>query len=103
MFKCSGCPKGNTRHGETLFKVTTVQRKVLYINQVRYDKQIMKDGQPAILSTYKVVGQKMGLETVEEKSYCQAHLPSEIKTTVLEKAVERINVVGIKRAFRGEN
>jgi len=113
MFKCEGCPnhrtrkgktvKNNTRHGETQFKVTTVQRKVLYINQVRYDKQIMKEGQPAILSTYKVVGQKMGLETVEEKTYCKAHLPTEVKTKILEKTVERINLVGVKRAFRGEN
>ena len=98
MFKCAGCPdkynrkrkliKNNTVHGETLFRVTTVIRNVSYINQVRFDK---------------IVGETTGTEIVEEEFYCQNHIPKNTTPKVLDKVVERINLVAIKRPHRGEN
>ena len=113
MFKCEGCPtkynkkrkpiKGNTGFGVTLFRVITVVRKVIYINQVRFDK-IVPDGEGCkLITNYKTVGQTSGTEIVEEKFYCQYHIPKNITPKVLDKQVERINTVAIKRPHRGEN
>ena len=113
MFKCAGCPdkynrkrkliKNNTVHGETLFRVTTVIRNVSYINQVRFDKIVPQGDGSKLVTTYKIVGETTGTEIVEEEFYCQNHIPKNTTPKVLDKVVERINLVAIKRPHRGEN
>lgn len=113
MFKCEGCPKkynkkreatkGNTIHGETEFRITTVIRKVIYLNQVRFDKLVSQEGTSKLVSSFKTINETSGTEIVEQKSYCQNCIPKNLEVRTLDKPVERINLVKINRGYRGEN
>ncbi len=98
MFKCTTC--GSVSGKE--FKVVTAIRKVQYLNQVRYDKSVFKEGKPVIESNLKVVKRTRGTEIVEEQVYCQKHIPKNVNPTIIGE-VTRENLVGIKSAHRGEN
>lgn len=113
MFKCEGCETkynkkrnptiGNTVRGETEFRIPTIIRKVKYLNQVQFDKLIFIEDGSKIVSSHKNVGETKGFEIVEEESYCQRHIPKDLKVKVLDGEVERINIMQIKRAYKGEN
>lgn len=113
MFKCEECPekynrkrkllKGNTSHGTKEFRIVTIKRKVRYLNQVRFDKVIPQGETFKTVISYKDVGESTGYEIVEEKSYCEEHLPKNLNVKILDTIVERINIVKVKRPDRGEN
>lgn len=113
MFKCAKCEtgnnkkgklkKGNTGQGVKEFKVITVIRKVRYQNQVRYDKTISTEETSKIISSFKNVKETTGTEIVEEESYCKEHIPKNINVKVLDGEVKRINIIKIKKAYKGEN
>lgn len=98
MFKCTTCGKVSGKQ----FKIVTAIRKVQYINQVRYDKNVFKEGQTVVESNLKVVKKTNGTEIVEETVYCQKHVPKNLDPKVV-KEVTRENIVSIKRAHKGEN
>jgi len=98
MFKCTTC--GPVADKE--YRVITAIRKVQYLSQVRYDKSVFKEGTPTIESNLKVVKRTRGTEIVEEKVYCKKHVPKNVNPKVVGE-VTRENLVGIKRAQRGEN
>lgn len=113
MFKCEGCPtkynkkrkptKGNTIHGEIEFRITTVIRKVIYLNQIKIDKLISQEGISKTVSSFKTIKETNGIEIVEQKSYCQNCIPKNLNVKILDKPVQRINIVKINKDYRGED
>ena len=113
MFKCVKCPikynkkrkptKGNTSNGDKEFRVATIIRKVRYLNQIRFDK-VVPDGESSkTITSYKNLTETTGTEIVEQESYCKNHVPKNLKVKVLDKVLERVNIVSVKRPHRGEN